>query len=355
VFIIACTILWIWADGASARIWHISADGSGDAATIQSGLDSSSVGDTVLVACGVYYESAIDVTSGIVLLSETGESGCVTIDAQGENRVIECHNCDQPTIIAGFTFRNGTPWGYFTYGGGMYCTLCVSLTITDCAFIGNSADFGGGLYCDYSSLSIADCVFSDNTVTSYGGGLFCTGNSIVDMTHVLVARNHSYGVGGGIACGTPTLTVLSSTISGNQADANEHFGEPGGGGMYLYGEATARVEHTMIISSTGGEGIWCTGEISPEVVCCDIWGNADGDWIGCIADQYGVKGNFSEDPKFCDTASGRLTVETCSPCLPGHHPVGYDCGIAIGAYLGGCGCGEATQPTSWGAIKALYR
>ena len=40
----------------------------------------------------------------------------------------------------------------------------------------------------------------------------------------------------------------------------------------------------------------------------------------------GVDGNFSAAPLFCDLASGDLTLESSSPCLPGHHPGGSDCG-----------------------------
>ena len=39
---------------ALARTWYITPDGLGDAPTIQAGVDSSSAGDTVLVACGTY-------------------------------------------------------------------------------------------------------------------------------------------------------------------------------------------------------------------------------------------------------------------------------------------------------------
>ena len=37
---------------ASATTWHINAEGTGDAPTIQAGIDSSAVGDTVELACG---------------------------------------------------------------------------------------------------------------------------------------------------------------------------------------------------------------------------------------------------------------------------------------------------------------
>jgi hypothetical protein len=41
--------------------------------------------------------------------------------------------------------------------------------------------------------------------------------------------------------------------------------------------------------------------------------------------------------------------------LPGNHPDGYECGL-IGAWGEGCSCGPSeTEPTTWGAIKAMYK
>jgi hypothetical protein len=93
----------------------------------------------------------------------------------------------------------------------------------------------------------------------------------------------------------------------------------------------------------------------PTLTCCDIYGNSGGDWVGCIASQNGVNGNISADPLFCHTPTGDFSVEACSPCLPGHHPYHYDCSGIIGALGAGCDCGAATQPATWGALKALYR
>jgi len=58
--------------------------------------------------------------------------------------------------------------------------------------------------------------------------------------------------------------------------------------------------------------------------------------VGPIADQYGVSGNFSEDPLFCDALALNLTLNSASLCAPGNHP---ECGL-IGAW--GVGCAPPT-------------
>jgi len=107
----------------------------------------------------------------------------------------------------------------------------------------------------------------------------------------------------------------------------------------------------MIAFSTQGEAIYCREATStPALSCCDVYGNVGGDWVGCIADQYGVDGNFSEDPLFCDLTIDDFTLASNSPCLP----EGNDCHVLIGAH--GEGCEESpVEATSWGSIKAMYR
>ncbi len=90
-----------------ANTWHV----PDDAPTIQAGVDAAAAGDTVLVACGTYFEHDIVMKSGICLRSETGNPDCVTIDAGQAGRVMEFNHLDSLVIVQGFHFTGGqAPW-----------------------------------------------------------------------------------------------------------------------------------------------------------------------------------------------------------------------------------------------------
>jgi len=113
--------------------------------------------------------------------------------------------------------------------------------------------------------------------------------------------------------------------------------------------------NSIVADSPNGVAISCEFDCHLELTCCDIYGNAGGDWVGCIADQLGINGNFSACPSFCDAPGGNFQLCDESPCAPGNHPDGIDCGL-IGALDVGCVCGpSASEPTTWGAIKSIYK
>lgn len=347
-FLASCVILLSALTPCFARTWHVRPDGLGDVLTIRAGVDSASAGDTVLVACGTYYEG-IGLKEGITLLSGNGEADCVTIDGQYAYSVLGCGPCNSLTMVKGFTIARGVDFDPVSgRGGGLFCAQSDSLVVENCSFVDNGAEFGAGVYCENGSPTFINCLFVDNGLASYGGAL-CLVFSGPTLENCIFVGN-SAGYGGAICCYVQSHpSLLNCTFYGND-------GTYLGGGIYCYQLSTPMLEKTVIANSTAGSSIWCEDEWSaPTLACCDIYGNTGGDWTEFIADQLGTDGNFSTDPKFCDAPSGDFALQACSPCLPGNHPDGYECGGTIGAFGEGCECEPTTEPASWSTIKAIYR
>jgi predicted outer membrane repeat protein len=152
------------ASGASARVWHVNPDGTGDVTTIRAGVDTAAVGDTVLVACGRYLEHDIEMPSGVTLRSEHADPDCAVIDAGGRGRLFHCVDLDSTTVIEGFTLTGGLAKGEGAscHGGAMYCERSAH-RVTRCAFVENrAACSGGGVYCRESSPVLEACTFRGN-------------------------------------------------------------------------------------------------------------------------------------------------------------------------------------------------
>ncbi len=141
----ACVLAILLAWGmASARTWYIRPDGTGDAPTIEAGVDSAGGGDTVLVACGTYYEVQVGFSKyDLTLMSETGMSDCVTIDAQQQGRALSVGtHIDSTCVVKGFTIRGGD----YNLGGGVFILEYASPVLVNLTIEGNEARYGGGMY-----------------------------------------------------------------------------------------------------------------------------------------------------------------------------------------------------------------
>jgi hypothetical protein len=257
----------------------------------------------------------------------------------------------------------------FGSGGGGMIVDGGSATLTGCSFMRNlawdpfgSRFGGGGLVCS-GQTELVDCMFEDNCCWDYpGGGLYFLPNTPSDrlvMTGCTFAGNRleePYGGGSAMAAGymwssdEGSVEITNCTFVGN---TNAGYNEAAA--LSTIGDFDVVIENTIIAYTDSGPAISCIRGGTLTVRCSDFFGNDGGDWTACVAGQLGVSGNISADPLFCDTLSGDYRLETCSPCLPGNHPDGYDCGVPIGAFCSGCACGEATEATTWGAIKAMYR
>jgi hypothetical protein len=305
---------------AQGRTWHVPTDAS----TIGAGIDSAAVGDTVLVACGTYHESGLTMSRPIALRGETGQPDCVIIDGLAAATLLTCDFAGSVARIEGITFTGG--WGETS--GAILVLGSAELAITDCIFKENYAGImpgggrGGGVGCfDQSRVWLTRCRLTENGAYG-GGGVYCEGAGEVGLDHCVLENNGSTWGGGLELRDAVTCTVSSCTFYGNNSYSWQ------GGGITNWSSITANVTSTII--AFGQEGSAVEGFFS--LTACDLYGNAEGDWIGVIADQLGVSGNICADPLFCNPEIGDLTIRSDSPCAPENNP---EYGL-IGALPVGC-------------------
>jgi hypothetical protein len=190
-----------------------------------------------------------------------------------------------------------------TAGGALNCRHEATPRVSGCLFEGNTAGSRGGAVVnnDYTHTIYTGCTFVGNEATEGGGTLCCAHSENLFQCCTFQANSSSFA-GAHVSCGCSAHTALERCILTFGLD---------GGSVYIYSDGVL------------------------DLSCCDVYGNVGGDWVEAILDQYGILGNFSGDPLFCDAGAGDFTLHQESPCMPGEHPQGAECGI-IGAWPVGC-------------------
>jgi len=188
-------------------------------------------------------------------------------------------------------------------GRGLVCRDECSATLTRVVFSENS---GGGMTCQSSSATITDCEFLENS-GNWGSGLYCSG-STPSLAGCVFWRNSAGSYGGAISCDRASPTLENVTFVGNSA--------PQGSSIYGLDTSLPVLDLTVVAFGTGGEAIECEEGSGAFLTCCDVFGNAGGDWVGYIAGQLGADGNISDDPLFCDAENGNFGLRSHSPCAP---------------------------------------
>jgi parallel beta-helix repeat protein len=372
---------------ATARTWYITPDGTGDAPTIQAGIDAAQAGDDVLVAAGYYTWSnqsstgtaMIKMKSGVWLHSESGPD-VTTLDAEGGWDTVLFNTVDSDGTVEGFTVTGGKKGIFVGHSSsairgniitgnavsGIYIELGSAPTITDNLITGNTGSHGsgincrpnctatitnntiennstpnngGGIYCYYSSPTITSSVIRNNTASLGGGGIGCSFASPV-ITGNTIAENSTNGDGGGIQCsGHSDPHIANNTIAGNSA--------ADGGGISSVGYSNPTVERNIISDQVLGGGLYCRIDSDAGVECNDLWNNAGGEGNCALG-----AGNISEDPLFCNVLLDDYHLQEGSPCAP-FSPPNNECDL-IGALDVYCPS-VRVEPTTWGRVKAMYR
>ena len=226
-------------------------------------IDATGVSGTILLING-----ELQITHNVTINGPG--AGNLAVNGNASSRVFE--NFASNVTISGFTITNGLSdsnggGGILNHGG---------LTLSDSSVVSNiapgyygSLSSGGGINSNGSGpLTVTNSVLSDNT--GNGGGIAISGGGTLTVTSSVISNNDSSGIhadggtvmvsnstingnvacaaGGGIATTNAQLTVMNSTISGN--NVGNTFGGcvnlADGGGIYVGSGGTLTVTNSTI-------------------------------------------------------------------------------------------------------------
>jgi hypothetical protein len=243
----------------------------------------------------------------------------------------------------------------------MYC-LGGHPILTDVVFQDNvcrsETTFAAGLCAD--DVTILGAVFSGNVAMDYGdprvGGLACGGSSHLEDVVFFDNPPEAASVGGSAVLERVTFWRCGKGLScwGSPVLRNVTFWRNQVYAILWQSQGTLELQNSIIACTRSGPAITMGYDPSTDInlSCCDLYGNAGGDWVGCIEDQLGVDGNISLNALFCGEWSEDMTLHENSPCAP-FSPPNEECDL-IGAWTVGCGP-SPVEPVSWTSIKAKYR
>lgn len=173
-------------------------------------------------------------------------------------------------------------------------------------------------------------MFAGNTAWEGAGARFCFFFGVIAEPSVswnTFLDNEAGNLGGGMGIYSADPVVANCTFDGNSAGSL-------GGGVYAAAcEEAPSLLNTIVANSTSGGGVALVDAVLTTAYC-DVWGNTDGDYVGCAPSPT----DFSADPLYCDPVNRDLTLRDDSPCLPennmwevlvGAHPAG-GCGTSAG-------------------------
>lgn len=244
-----------------------------DYGTIQEAIEHSSDGDIIEVAPGTYSSQGNrDISFGgkaITLRSEDGP-GRTTINCFGGRGFYFSNREGSDSVLRGFTIIGGRKTGSVIpseidnwsrssahpIGAGIFCEFS-SPTIIDCVIQDCTAELGGGIGVVGGRPTILDCVIERcqaggtwNQSRGYGAGIGLIGGSDASIFNCTINNNTAYfrSLGAGLYCSQSNAWLVGCEISHNSARAGVS-----GGGVYCGGTGAGITLEKCLISNNTAE------------------------------------------------------------------------------------------------------
>jgi hypothetical protein len=306
--------------------------------TIQRGLDVAADGHTVIVLDGHYRGQGNRELNfngkRLTLVSQNGAQATV-IDGQNSYRAFVFNQGEGlDSIVDGFTMTQCRAY----QGAAVTCENSSPL-IVNCRMTANVSNFGGAVYLGNSDAQVVNCVLTGNTATAGpGGALRCeNGYHQPVIRNCTVADNEAAGTGGGLWCRYSNVLVANSIFWNNQT--------AGAGQQLSAAYASLTVQYSDIqggregVEVTGGSLVWNPGNLDADplfgdpknddyqlrsergryVPALDVWAlDADtspcidgGDPADAVGDERAPNGERINMGAFGGTARASLTPRDC--------------------------------------------
>jgi hypothetical protein len=266
-----------------------------DFATIQEAIDSAAYGDIVEVSSGTYTGDGnwdIDFRGKAITVRSTAGPEQTIIDCTGHegHRGFYFHRGEGPdSVLRGFTIIGALVSGSeippdhaswsssptHPVGGGIYCEFS-SPSIIDCVIKQCATELGGGIGSVGGAPAIIDCTIEQCHAGGlgpaesggFGAGIGLIRNSNANIINCEIRNNNK---GAGVYCRESRALLANSDISFNGAQGNIQ-----GGGIYCSGYSTNVIlEHCIIsnnIADSGG-GIYTDSLAYMRITNCTIADN----------------------------------------------------------------------------------
>ncbi|MBW2256501.1 MAG: right-handed parallel beta-helix repeat-containing protein [Deltaproteobacteria bacterium] len=252
--------------------------------------------------CKGTYDAIWDITASDASLIGRYGDGETTLTGSENETVIWVTEDGVDLSVQGLRIRHGDGG---VAGGGLYITGASDVTVTECILAANHADYGGAAYLenDGGSLTIDKSTVFDNAAEESGAGVYLDLGTLTVTSSTFSgndARGESDEGGGAIGVYAGTVTIEDSTLTDNDAGNND------GGAILVRDEpgpdpgapviTLTRTEISANFAWDWGGGIACHRDCDITATDCDIFGNTayEGGGILLWAGSFTCEGQVGE-------------------------------------------------------------